>query len=302
MRAIFLSLFLLALSAASAQAAPVLGIGDQRPENIAGDPYAAQLALRQIRFTIPIDSTDGGWPQSDADRQMFHAREIGLDPLVVFNHSRYPGGAKKLPSVGQFTAYFKAFRARYPWAHQFAPWNESNYVKQKSLGYPKRIAGYYKAMRRECPSCTVLLGTLLDSSNITNYAKQLKRYAGKGKHIWGLHNYSDAITGRDKSIRKLLKVARWPVWLAEVGGMAIYRGDGKYMSKHKFGEKRQAQIVRYIVGPMLKRNKLVKRVYIYQWRAGATVDWDSGLLRPDGNPRPAFQEVLASLKSGRVSR
>lgn len=302
MKALLLAPVLLLCLCAPASAAPVLGLGEQHPEFLAGDPSFAALNLKQIRLTVPIDATDGDWPLIDADRQMLSARELGLDPLVVFNHSRLPGGAQRLPSTGRFLDYFRAFRARYPWVHQFAPWNEANYIKHPMSRHPEKVASYYRAMRRECPSCTILVGSLLDGGNMLSYAKKLKKRIGKGPHIWALHNYGDVYLRRDKHTRALLRIARSPLWLVEVGGMAIYRGDGKYMSKRKFGEKRQARVVDYISGKLLKRNRQIKRVYIYQWRAGATADWDSGLLRPDGTPRPAFTVLAQALAAGRVKR
>lgn len=285
-----------------ANAAPVLGIGEQRPYQLVGDPHFSELSVRHIRLTVPIDATDPGWARDVTDQQLYQARELGLEPLVVFNHSRYPGGAKKLPSLSGYMAYFRAFRERYPWVSQFAPWNEANYVKQKISRHPARLASYYKAMRRECPSCTVLVGSLLDSGDMLGYARAVKKRIGRGPHIWALHNYGDAYFRRDTHTRSLIRLTRSPLWLVEVGGMAIYRGDGIYMSKRKFGEKRQARVLDYISGPLVKRNPKIKRLYIYQWRVGPDVDWDSGLLRPDGNPRPGFFSLTRALKAGRVIR
>lgn len=285
------------LLAPAAQAGPLLGIGEQVPQHLQS-PYFAELGVRQIRLTVPWDAIDN--PER-LDQQMAGAQALGLTPLVVFEKSRNPAQEGKAPSRKSFIKRFKAFRARYPQVRTFATWNEANFKGQPTMKRPKLVAGYYRDMRRACRRCTVLIASLLDTRNLTDYARTLRRAAKTKKPLWGLHNYGDVSRLRGKTTAKFLKAVKGKVWLVETGALAAYRGPSENLRKRPAGEESQAAAVRYLLGPMAKRfSKRVTRIYIYQWQTSAQAEWDSGLLRPDGTPRPAYEAVKQAIASSEV--
>lgn len=290
----------LCLPAGALAAPPVLGIGEQESATL-DDPNFSSLGVTHQRLTLPWDSTDGSWPLYDTDRWLAESRRLGMEPLVVFGHSRLSSRKRVLPSVSAYLKRFRAFRARYPWVTSFGVWNEANYKGQPTYRHPKRVGHYYLALRRECPECTIMAGSFLDTSNLIPYVKAFHRVVGKGRHIWGFHNYTDLSLYRDKTTRKFIRAVKGPVWLVEVGGLAIYRPrKGGNMNRRPASESSQRKVVSYLTGPMLSRNPRIRRVYIYQWRTDRGASWDSGLLRPDGTPRPALSVVRKALERGRL--
>lgn len=285
----------------AASAAPLLGVGEQESPRL-DNPLFKDLGVKHQRITIPWDATDGSWPLHDADRWLLESRRLGLEVLVVFGHSRMPARKKILPSPAAYLARFRAFRARYPWVTQFATWNEANFKGQPTYRNPRRVAQYYLALRKECPGCTVLTASLLDTSNLITYTKAMQRLIGKGSHIWGFHNYADLALYRDKTTRRFLKATRGPVWIVEAGGLVHYRSrKGGNMNRRPASESSQRKVLRYLTGPMLKRNPRLRRVYVYQWQTGSSVTWDSGLLRPDGTARPGYWVLREALGKGLLS-
>lgn len=278
----------------------LLGIGEQESATL-DDPLFASLGITRQRLTLPWDSTDGSWPLYDTDRWLSESQRLGMEPLVVFGQSRLSSRKRVLPSVSAYVKRFRAFRSRYPWVLNFGAWNEANYKGQPTYKNPKRVGQYYLALRRECPSCTIMAGSFLDTSNLIPYVRSFQRVVGKGPHIWGFHNYTDLSLYRDKTTRRFIRAVKGPVWLVEVGGLAVYRPrKGGNLNRRPASEPSQKKVVRYLTGPMLSRNPRIRRVYIYQWRTDPGASWDSGLVRPDGTPRPALSVLRKALQQGRL--
>lgn len=286
-------------SAAMAKSRPVLGIGEQQPTLLSG-PLFDQLGFKQARLTVNWDdlSTPEDVQRIDTRMQEFKLR--GLDPLVVFSRSYDADKASYLPTLSEYKAMFSEFRSRYPWVRQFATWNEVNLYSQPSARNPGRIAQYYRFLKSNCSGCTILAAVMLDTRTMVPYAKKLKKLLkGQGRLIWGMHNYSDVMRARDKNTRSLIRTVKSDVWIVETGCLVRYSGKAPSLLKKKFSERLQAKAYRFIMGPMVKRNPRIKRVYLYQWQAGQSSTWDSGLLRPNGQPRPAYSEVRKALKAKR---
>lgn len=295
-----LSVAVFGVICAPASAAPLLGIGEQRPE-LLSSTYFQQLGVRQIRLTVPWDAIDGGWQLGQVDAQMNAVKSQGLVPLVIFGHSRIAGRKTVMPSAKAFSKRFARFRSRYPWVRQYGSWNEANYKGQPTFKSPKRVASYYRSIKKRCPKCRVLIASLLDTRNLIPYARSLARAARVKRPLWGFHNYGDISRRRDKTTRKFLGAVKGDVWLVEVGALAYYRGDSEVLRKRSLGEANQAQAISFLTNKIIPRNqRRIKRAYIYQWQASADSTWDSGLMRPDGSPRPAFDALLAALGSGRL--
>jgi len=80
------------------------------------------------------------------------------------------------------------------------------------------------------------------------------------------------------------------VWFTETGGVVRrtrYKGQAAFPESPEHAAKATTWILR--VGDTHAR---VKRIYIYQWNADTlTQAWDSGLIDPFGQHRPAFEVV-----------
>ena len=81
----------------------------------------------------------------------------------------------------------KDLRKRYPFVKEFATWNEANINKK-----PETVARWWLAMRKACPTCTILGADLLDRSNVGTWAQRFVKAAKRTPKVWGLHNYVDA--------------------------------------------------------------------------------------------------------------
>jgi hypothetical protein len=173
----------------------------------------------------------------------------------------------------------------------YSPWNEENHVSQPTSKSPKTAASYYSAMRSACGShCTVMAADVLDQSNVTSWLKSFLRYSHGRGTIWGLHNYKDVNRHQSKGLTNVLKTVPGQVWLTETGGITTFVPDfptnnaraasaTKYM--FQLADKYDSQKHGY-------RSKLT-RLYVYRW-FGESGTWDSGLVNPDGSPRPALAQ------------
>jgi hypothetical protein len=249
--------------------------------------------IRHARLLVPYNVVKaGGWPLHAADLWLARARRDGVEPLVSFGHAI---GKKRrhlrLPSVREYAKRVAEFRARYPWVREFATWNEANLASTQPTGrHPRRTAVYYRALRRQCKGCTVIAVELLMTGNwkTWRWLRAFRRRAGRGPHVYGLHNYPDVTRLKSRATRAFLRrVRRAEVWITETGGIVRH-------NNWKYSERRAARAVRHVFR-MASRMPRVKRVYLYNWRFDGNRDWDSGLLSRDGVERRAYWEFLDGL-------
>jgi hypothetical protein len=264
----------------------VVGIGDQQAI-LFGDPRFKALGLRDARFVASYDTTSVRFEREIADNWLGAARRAGVHPFVTFGHSRvHP---KKLPSVAEFRAAFRAFHKRYPQVDTYAPWNEINHVSQPTSRDPARAAAYYNVVRAECDGCTVVAGDVLDQAGMTRYVAAYRRGLDGEPKIWGLHNYADANRFRKSGLSALLKAVPGEIWLTETGGIVQF---GRAFPR---SERRAARAVRYAFDLAVK-TKRVRRIYLYNWTGGKPGDrFDAGIVGPDGSPRPAYDVLRKAL-------
>ena len=174
-----------------------------------------------MRFVASWDAFKSDWQRAELDAYMRAARAANVKVLLGFGRSRDPKLVRKLPSVRAYEREFQKFRARYPDVDEFIAWNEANHCSQPTCRHPKRAAQFYLAARRHCRGCTIVGASLLDSSNMAEWAKRLPE--GRGRHerriIWGLHNYIDANLFRTRGTRALLKAVKGDIWFTETGGI-----------------------------------------------------------------------------------
>lgn len=287
---------LFALVAPSTAGALVIGVGDQRPEMFA-DVRFQVLGIRYARLSIGWNALQNRSQAKALGVWLAAARADRVHPLIAFERSRTPGARKRVPTPGQLGHQFRALRARYPWVKEFATWNEADYCGQPTCHRPGLVAAYYRELRHSCPSCEVLGAELLDQSNMVSWVRAFNRALHGEASIWGLHNYIGANRLQSASTRALLHATRGQVWFTETAGLVSRHNH----SGHDFPESviHAAQVTQFVFGRLARLSPRVKRVYLYQWQAGARrhEPWDSALIGTGGAPRPAFGVFVRELSS-----
>jgi hypothetical protein len=265
----------------------VVGIGEQLAEMFA-EPSFRALGIDHARLVVAYDAARVAFERQIVDAWLLQASRAGVEPFVTFQHSRvHP---RRLPSVAEFRADFRAFRKRYPQVRVYAPWNEINHASQPTSRAPARAAEFYNVVRSECRDCTVLAGDVLDQPGMTRYLGEYHRHLDGAPRIWGLHNYADANRFRRSGLRALLRSVRGDVWLTETGGLVQF---GRSFPR---SERRAARALDFVLGLAADAPR-VKRVYLYNWtgsKPGAR--FDAGLVGPDRKPRPAYGVLRRALK------
>src|SRR4051794_6652130 len=272
--------------ASAAQAKVAVGIADNKSDMFT-DPRFAALDVKYARVMVPYDAMHDNKLRTWLDGWMASAKAAGARPLVTFDRSR--GRASYNPSAAQMAKSLKDLRKRYPYVKEFATWNEANINKR-----PETVARWWTAMRKACPTCTILGADLLDRGNVGTWAKRFVKAAGRTPKVWGLHNYTDANTLKTTGTRKLLAAVKGAVWFTETGGV-VSRNNGSGV-KFPTSAAHAALATKFVFSTLVKLSPRVQRVYLYHWNTGAGDGrtWDSGLIGPDGQGRPAFS-VLESL-------
>lgn len=300
-RVLAIALAVSALMAPAASAQPgqltVVGMGEQDP-NFFDDARFQATGISHARLVVPYDLIRaGGWPLAAADVWLERARRDGIEPLVSFAHSHSRRRQFRLPSVREYSARVAEFRARYPWVREFSTWNEANHKGTQPTGrHPRRTAVYYRALRKQCRGCTVVAVEVLltHSWKTWRWIRRFRERAGRGRHIFGIHNYPDVTRLRNLNTRLFLRrVPKAQVWITETGGVVRF-------GRWRYNEGRAARAVRHVF-KLASAFPRVKRVYLYNWAANDNKRWDSGLLSSEGTERMAYYELLDGLAQERFS-
>src|SRR3954454_12335245 len=199
-----LTLLALALVPSAAHASVGIGIADNKADMF-GDARYQALHLRYARIDLRWDVLTDATATAQLDSWMAGARATGASPLVTFDRS--PRRPSYNPTPQQLVGAMKALRARYPFVRDFSSWNEANMNKQ-----PELVARWWLALRKACPTCTVLGTDLLDKKNVIPWARRFVKAAGRTPKVWGLHNYVDANTLSTATTRRLLGAIGGNVW------------------------------------------------------------------------------------------
>ena len=284
-------------------AAVLVGVGDQIPSTFS-DPNFLKLKIKRSRFFVPWNVVKDRHPREFFEQWLAAAETAKVEPLISFGHaegSKCPKKPCKLPTTGEFTKAFRAFRKRWPQLRVISPWNEANHRSQPTYKNPKRAAQYYNIVRKYCRGCTIVAADVIDERNMESWLKTFKKYATKPK-IWGLHNYKDTNKRKGQKLggtKRLLDTVKGKVWLTETGGIVKFiLPDGRTLFKKS--ESRANSATKRMFSLAKQYRSRIKRLYIYQWQAPAsseTTRFDAGLVRPDAKPRPAFKTVQRYMKS-----
>jgi polysaccharide biosynthesis protein PslG len=282
-------------SAGPAAAQLAVGIGDQKPEMFS-DPRFAELRIDQVRRVVAWDALEIGWQRRELDEWMNAARASGVQPLIAFTRSRRRHLARFLPTPDRLGRTFRKFRLRYAWVRTFTPWNEANTTSQPTWRSPRMAALYYNEMRRRCPSCTIVAADVLDTDNMVTWLQEFLRHADGSPRLWGLHNYFDANRFRTSGTRAMLATVPGEIWFTEVGGIVLRRARGTPVSLGPESPSHAAKVTSWLF-ELADLSPRIRRLYLYHWNSerGPTVNWDSGLIDPHGEPRPAFRVLVREL-------
>ncbi len=283
---------LAALAPAGARARPVLGFADQKASMFA-DRRFVDLHIHQVRLNLPWDALQDPATLAQVDAWMRAARIGRFTPMVTINHSRRPGLEHRDPTAGALATQVRRWRRRWPGQiRQLSTWNEPNLGKSPAL-----VAQWYRAIRRACPTCTVVGADVVDRRNAVSWVQRFVRAAGRSPRVWGLHNYVDANTFSTRNTRAFLRATHGDVWLTETGGVVSRRRPGvRFLGA---GSAHAAQATEFLLDRIVRVDpRRLTRVYLYSWSTSATdANWDSGVIGPDGRERPELRVVRCYLGS-----
>jgi hypothetical protein len=296
------TLVVLAVAALAAHAKPALaievGVADQEAGTF-GDARYRALGLTTARLVVPWNAARRGTRAIDSWLEA--ARASGAQPLVSFGSdpdSRCPSSPCVAPSVDAYRTAFRAFRARFPWVSDFAPWNEANHRSQPTAEAPAQAAEYYNVVRAECPGCRVLAAEVVDSPNMETWLREFRSHASGDPRLWGLHNYADVNRFGIGGTERLLDTVPGAVWLSEVGGIVSYMtADGQVT--FPYDEDRAALATHQLFWLARAHRDRIARVYIYDWKQWGPNRWDSALVGPDDLARPALGALREELAAER---
>ena len=265
----------------------IFAVADQSSTMFSAPAWHA-LGEKRARVIVPWNLAYGARDRRSA-AWLDDAHAADVTPLVTWGPS---GG--KLPSRLAFTRAFRAFRKRWPNVREFSTWNEPN-LGGRTAKQPQLLVRYFRAMRQTCPNCTVLAPELVDFQSAPAWARRFERAARVRGVTWGLHNYQDVNYFRPlhKTVTsKMLRAVTGPIWLTETGGFVKFK-------KWSYSEQRADRATRHALAIAERGGRRIPRVYLYHWRGSSQNKWDSGLLRYDGRPRPAYWTLAAA--SGKTS-
>jgi hypothetical protein len=272
-----------------------VGIADQKADMFT-DPRFGVLGITRARLAIGWDALTSRWQVDLLDAWLGGAQAAGVEPLISFMHSRT--ARRKVPTPERLKYEFRRFRQIYPWVTTFATWNEANHCGEPLCHRPKLAAAYYRALRRECPTCTIIAPEVLDMPNMARWVRDFNRALGYSPKIWALHNYVEANRFKMRRLRQLSRIApRSQVWLTETGGLV--RRDNGSTTKIPEGPRHAGEVTRYIFDHIVPRNPRVTRIYLYHWNSESPkTSWDSALITPGGRERSALFVLARVLRFG----
>jgi hypothetical protein len=290
--ALIASLACVLFFAPAATAAPSIGVGEQSPEIFSDSRWQA-LASPNVRFIAGWDALHERRYRAEIDHYMALAQASGANVLLGFARSRTSKRYRFLPTPQRFRREFAAWRKRYPFINEFLIWNEANHCSQPTCRRPELVAKYYNAARRQCPTCTLVGASVLDSPNMVSWVKGFNKRASDRRFVWGLHNYVDANSFKTSGTRAFLRAAKGhQVWFTETGGL-VWRKDSASRIPLPESVPHAAKATKWLFNRLVPLSSRIKRVYLYHWTPSRSryTSWDSALIGPRGKARPAFDVV-----------
>lgn len=285
-----------ALVAATPAQAIVVGIADQQFASFS-DKRLTALPVRHARLSVAWDALDYGWQRQELDAWMRATTAAKMTVLVTFGRSRTRPFS--LPRPADYQRHARAFMRRYRQVREYSPWNEPNLAVHPQNYDPRRIATYYRSLRKLCRACKVLGADVVDNSRLERWMHAyLKVFQpGKAPRLWGLHNYVDVNSTSRWGTETMLRLAPGLVWFTETGAIVSRAKPTKTDPSDRrllirTGPHRAVAATKRVF-TLAATSPRVTRVYIYHWRASRKTSWDSALVTAKGTLRPSF-DVFAS--------
>jgi putative glycosyl hydrolase len=215
------------------------------------------------------------------------ALAAGIQPMISFQGEGGRAG-NYVPSTNVYAAAIKAFMTAVPQVKVYSPWNEPDWVYRPRLANnPALAASYYNALVKYCRGCTIAAGELyLPAGPLGRWIRAYARHLNSRPRAWALHNYYDVRTHRTDQVREMQSLTGGQIWLTEISGV-IRRGHWQFRNQSPNAAARDEAFL----FSLPRRFPRVARIYHYQWQAQPLAGWDSGLLGPGGQPRPAYWTV-----------
>jgi hypothetical protein len=213
------------------------------------------------------------------------AQATHVEPMIAFNADAGRAG-NYVPSVGVYTTAIRAFLQAVPSVKVYAPWNEPDFVFRSLAKRPQLAAAYFNAMVRYCRGCTIVAGEVYRATweGLASWLRAYQRGLHSRPVAWAIHPYADVRTHTASQIRTLVSVVHpRQIWLTEISGVER-RGHWPWpdQSPNAANNDERFQF------SLAMRFRQITRIYHYQWQAVPSAFWDSGLLGPGGQPRPAY--------------
>jgi hypothetical protein len=276
---------------AAASASLIFGIGDESPAMFS-NPYFNGINLTVARIVVDYNTAVmRNKTELRATRAWVRAAVADkIQPMVSFVADTGTTSSF-VPSTSQYAAAIKVFVRDFPQVKTYSAWNEPDWVYRPMLANnPRLAASYYNALVKYCRGCTVAAGDLyLPAAQLGPWIRSYKRYLGARPNVWALHNYYDVRTHTTSQLRTMESLTTGPIWLTEISGVER-RGHWQYPNQSVTAAARDEA---FLFG-LPKRFPRITRIYHYEWRGtrpSPTTGWDSGLLYPNGTPRPAYYVV-----------
>jgi hypothetical protein len=304
----------------AAAAHPIVGIGDDKTDMFR-DPKFLALGVRYVRYDVPWDALTDPPLKARETAWLDDAHRLGLTVLVTIDHSdkvryvyRYEtvhhhrkrvrvaiSQTRVLPTVSQYLAQFRAFRARFPWVTEFITWDETNYYGEATYDREALVAQYWKGMEAACSKCVILAAEFLDTPKheavpMTTWAEQFIKDAGRQPQYWALNNYEDANHLQTYRTESLLKAVKGDIWLAETGGIVA-----RPLTKNPGFPQNAAHAAladHYLLYNIAALSPRIQRIYFYEWDATSPRNtWDTALVSWTGAIREGYVVVAKALSA-----
>lgn len=276
---------------ATAAASVSVGIGDNSPAMFS-DRYFTGLNLGYARIVVDYNTA------VMRNKSELHATQAWVraavaarvQPMVSFTADTGTTSGF-VPNTSQYAAAIKVFLRDFPQVKTYSAWNEPDWIYRPTLANnPWLAASYYNSLVKWCHGCTVAAGDLyLPAGQLGPWIAAYKRYLGARPRAWALHNYYDVRTHTTSQLRTMESLTSGQIWLTEISGVER-RGHWPYPDQSAAAAGRDEAFLFSLPARFTR----ITRIYHYQWhgtRPGSHVGWDSGLLYPNGTPRPAYYVV-----------
>jgi hypothetical protein len=275
--------------------------GQLRSGNYAGLQQGRAMGGKALRLIIPrekVQRGDGAYDFSIFDGIVNRARQLGIHPQIVLdNFDGMKGGAG---DPKKFEHFVKAagvhFKGR---VGMYSLINEPN-LRMGADKYRELYVRGYRALGETDKHARVLFGEFAPQNAIT-YAKAVLAKGGLQASGFALHPYqtTDPLapgTWRgaptEGGIGSLGKINK------QIAGMGLKtranKTPGTYLTEFGY-EMNNPNAAAFWPRALKKaRRSGVKEFIAYSMTGTPQSSWDTGLMNPDGTPRPVYNAIKAS--------